>query len=217
MDHLYPIYLKLNQVKCLVIGGGSVAERKVTTLLQYGARVLVIAPDITIGLNERVLRGEIEYWSRSYQSGDLDNLEVGRSLVFVATNQPEVNHQVFRECQARGILVNVVDDPVHCSFFVPAIVRRGSLCLAISTEGKSPMLARRIREKLEKEFGPEYEEFLNILGECRQKILDRVSDERQRRKLFEQLLDMDLLELIREKKTDLVKERVSQCLSLWLD
>ena len=153
MDHLYPIYLKLNQVKCLVIGGGSVAERKVTTLLQYGARVLVIAPDITIGLNERVLRGEIEYWSRSYQSGDLDNLEVGRSLVFVATNQPEVNHQVFRECQARGILVNVVDDPVHCSFFVPAIVRRGSLCLAISTEGKSPMLARRIREKLEKEFG----------------------------------------------------------------
>ena len=217
MDHLYPIYLKLNQVKCLVIGGGSVAERKVTTLLQYGARVLVIAPDITIGLNERVLRGEIEYWSRSYQSGDLDNLEVGRSLVFVATNQPEVNHQVFRECQARGILVNVVDDPVHCSFFVPAIVRRGSLCLAISTEGKSPMLARRIREKLEKEFGPEYEEFLNILGECRQKILHRVSDERQRRKLFEQLLDMDLLELIREKKTDLVKERVSQCLSLWLD
>lgn len=217
MDHLYPIYLKLNQVKCLVIGGGSVAERKVTTLLQYGARVLVIAPEITIGLEERVLRGEIAYWSRAYQSGDLDYLEAGRSLVFVATNQPEVNHQVFQECQARGILVNVVDDPVRCSFFVPAIVRRGSLCLAISTEGKSPLLARRMREELEKEFGPEYEEFLNILGECRQKILHRVSDERQRRKLFEQLLDMDLLELIREKKTDLVKERVSQCLSLWLD
>jgi precorrin-2 dehydrogenase/sirohydrochlorin ferrochelatase len=217
MGHLYPVFISLKDQKCLVVGGGLVAERKVGSLLECGAQVLVVAPELTLELEKRVLVKDVEYRQRPYETRDLEGLAPGRSLVFVATNNPEVNHQVFLESQAGGFLVNVVDDPVHCSFFVPSMVRQGPLCIAISTEGKSPLLARRIREKLEVEFGPEYEVFLNLLGECRQQVLEQVPDENRRRKIFEKLVDSDLLEMIRENKTDLVKERVSQCLSFWLD
>ncbi|NLK52930.1 MAG: bifunctional precorrin-2 dehydrogenase/sirohydrochlorin ferrochelatase [Syntrophomonadaceae bacterium] len=217
MDHLYPIYLRLKDVKCLVIGGGQVAERKVNSLLEAGARVRIVAPKITETLQEKFNQGEVEYASRLYQTIDLDDLETGKSLVFVATDDPVVNHQVYREGHARGLLVNVVDDPDHCSFFVPAVVRRGALCIAVSTEGKSPLLARRIREKMEGEYGPEYAEFLQLLGECRQQVLSQIADSRKRRAIFEQLVDSDLLALIKANKQDQVKERVSQCLSSWSD
>jgi len=217
MDRLYPVFISLKNQKCLVIGGGPVAERKVGSLLECGAQVLLVAPKITRELKKRVLAGDVEYQQRFYETRDLEGLEVGRSLIFVATDSPEVNHQVHQEAQDRGFMVNVVDDPVHCSFFVPSMVRRGSLCIAISTAGKSPLLARKIREKLEVDFGPEYEEYLEILGDCRQEILRQITDESQRRRIFEKLVDSDLLELIRDKQTEQVKERVSQCLSSWSD
>lgn len=217
MAYLYPIFLLLKDQKCLVVGGGLVAERKVASLLECGAKVKVVAPKITLQLKEWFLEGDIEYYEGIYDSSCLDDLEPGKSLVFVATNDPEVNYQVYVESKNKGLLVNVVDDPEHCSFFVPSIMRRGSLCIATSTEGKSPLLARKIREKLEKDFGPEYEEFLDILGEYRQKIIEKVPDEARRREIFKKLIDFDILHLLENKKTDLVKERIERCLSSWLD
>lgn len=213
MDGLYPVFLSIKDQKCLVIGGGTVAERKVASLLECGAKVKVVAPEITPELKKRILAKDVEYEQRLYETEDLDGLTVGRSLIFVATNDPAVNQQVHREGINRGFLVNVVDDPPHCSFYVPSMIRRGALCVAISTAGKSPMLARKIREKLEGEFGPEYAEYLEVLGDCRQEVLRRIPEEKERRRIFEQLVDSDLLEMIRNKQTEQVKERVSQCLS----
>lgn len=216
MSHLYPVFLNIEGQNCLVIGGGAVAERKVSALLECGARVRVVAPRIEPGLRRLAELGRISLDETSYSPVFLDDLSPGRSLVFIATDDRQVNRQAYEDSVARGLTVNTVDDPELCTFYVPASVRRGSLSIAVSTEGKSPLLARRIRENLESQFGPEYSEYIDLLGECREKVLKSRLDDKSRRSLFAELIDSNLLELIRTGRKDLAKERAYQCLSSWL-
>lgn len=210
---LYPIEVKLEGRKCLVVGGGSVAERKVRSLLECGAAVLVVSPALTPGLRELAGRREVRHLQREYAPIDL----TGAFLVIAATSDPGTNRRVAEDCHERGVLVNVVDDPEYCSFYVPAVVRRGDLCISVSTSGKSPLLARRLREELEDRYGPEYARLLEIMGEVRQRVLAEVPEEQARRAIFERLVKSNLLELIRQGKDQSIKERVAECISWPLD
>ena len=148
----------------MVIGGGQVAQRKAEALLQAEARVIVIGPKLCPGINRMAKAGSIQAEARPYHAGDLE----GAWLAIAATDDPGVNSSIAAEAEDRGILVNVVDDPSRCSFIAPSIIRRGSLVVAISTGGKSPALARKVRETLESILPEEYDELTDLLAEARQ-------------------------------------------------
>jgi precorrin-2 dehydrogenase/sirohydrochlorin ferrochelatase len=190
----------------LVVGGGLVAERKVRSLLEAGARVRVISPGLSSALQTLVDAGEIEYRPGIYRSGDVE----GAFLVISATNDSEVNRLVARDCTARRILLNAVDDPEHCNFYVPATVRRGDLAIAISTGGQSPLLARKIREQLEREFGAHYGDYLALLGGIRHNIIRNVADPVQKAQLLEALATPEILDALRNRDYDRVKELVNR-------
>jgi len=172
------------------VGGGQVASRKVATLIDYGARVRVIAPELVPELAGLADAGSIEWGPRAYVRGDLG----GAYLVICATDAEEVNRAVFAEADEAGTLVNVVDVPELCTFIVPSIVRRDPLQIAISTGGASPAISKRLRRRLESEFGLEWSDYVRLLGEFRSYVMDRITDESERRALFETLADSDLLE-----------------------
>ena len=161
---LFPIYLKLSGRACVVVGGGSVAEGKIKSLLEAGAKVRVISPDSTEQIAMWARDAQVTWERRHFRSDDLNDA----FLVVSATNNAAINAAVREEAERRGILCNAVDDPEHCNFFYPAIVRRGPLQIAISTAGNSPALAQRLRAELEQQFGPEYEHWVRKLGERRQ-------------------------------------------------
>ncbi|GAB6157771.1 bifunctional precorrin-2 dehydrogenase/sirohydrochlorin ferrochelatase [Desulfotomaculum varum] len=187
-----------------MVGGGQVAERKVGSLLECGARVVLVSPEVTPAIEEWAGQGKLELRRRAYQTSDL----TGVFLVFAATNRSEINRKVAEECLARNLAVNVVDDPDACNFYVPSVIRRGQLAIAVSTGGASPALAARIRRQLEQQFGPEYQEFMEILADVRSQVLQEVTDIEQRKKIFTHLVESDILELLRKKKYDQVKERI---------
>jgi len=174
------MFLKLTGRACLVVGAGSVGEAKIRTLLPTGATVRVIAPHATPAVVKWVESGCIAWETRGFTPADLE----GVFLVIAATSSVEVNDIVFREAQRRGVLCNAVDDPARCDFYYPAVVRRGSLQIAISTEGKSPALAQRLRRELENHFGPEYAGWVEHLGEERKQLLGREMDYEYRRSLL---------------------------------
>jgi precorrin-2 dehydrogenase/sirohydrochlorin ferrochelatase len=203
----YPICLiNLQDERCLVMGGGAVAERKVHSLLQVEARVTVVSPILTVGLRQLVEEGHVEWEPREYQQGDL----AGSFLVIGATDDVDTNEQVWREAVGRGLLVNIVDDLARCNFIVPSLVRQGDLCLAISTGGKSPALAKRLRERLDVEFGPEYAEFVALLGDLRERVKVKYPEAEERKTLWYQLVDSDIIELIGQGRDDLVRQRVKE-------
>jgi precorrin-2 dehydrogenase len=180
--NLFPMFLKLEGRACLVVGAGSVGEPKIRSLLQAGAAVRVVAPQATSAVVAWA-RAEVIAWEgRSFVPDDLD----GAFLVIAATSSPEVNEKIFKQAQRRNILCNVVDDPEHCDFYYPAVVRRGQLQLAISTGGLSPALAQRLRRELEIQFSPEYAGWVDELGHARQELLaSELSAEDRRRRLHE--------------------------------
>ncbi|MCI0475069.1 MAG: bifunctional precorrin-2 dehydrogenase/sirohydrochlorin ferrochelatase [Anaerolineales bacterium] len=186
MSH-YPITLVDLEEGAIVVGGGAVAARKVRGLLDAGARVTVIAPQLTRELEDLVRDTRIAVIRRAYQNGDLRDARV----VIAATDEPQVNQAVYDEARARGILVNVVDDPAHCTFHVPAIVRRGNLAIAISTGGASPALAKHLRAEIEKTIGAEYERLAQLLAELRPRVQARVPRE-HREALWRELIDAAL-------------------------
>ncbi|TLM99451.1 bifunctional precorrin-2 dehydrogenase/sirohydrochlorin ferrochelatase, partial [bacterium] len=149
MSNLYPVCLDLRRKKCLVAGGGKVAERKIRALLDCGAEVYVVSPQLTTELAGMARTGEIVHIERNYTTTDLENA----FLVISATDDEKTNRRVAGDCLERNILINVVDDPANCNFIVPAVFRQGALSISVSTEGKSPMLARKIREDLTAVFG----------------------------------------------------------------
>jgi precorrin-2 dehydrogenase/sirohydrochlorin ferrochelatase len=199
----YPVCLELRDRKCLVIGGGKVAEQKVYTLIACQAAVTVVSPEVTAGLQNLIDENKIIYLRKKYEETDLE----GAFVVIAATNQTEINARIYRDASRRNLLVNVVDSPKYCSFITPALVRRGDLLLSVSTSGKSPALAKKIRKKLESEFGEEYQQFLEIMGELREKILEQVEDPFLRRKLFEQLVDSDMIDLLKQGDLESVQEK----------
>lgn len=141
MNNLYPIFIKLQNKACVVIGGGSVAYRKIQVLLDAGAHITLISPDVSDKMNQVIQNEKIKYLNRNFQSGDLAHA----FLVIAATDDSEVNKQIWQEANENNVLVNVVDVPDLCNFYVPSVVRDGDLALAISTNGKAPYLSKMLR------------------------------------------------------------------------
>jgi siroheme synthase-like protein len=163
---LMPIFVKLEGRLVVVVGGGAIAEEKLSALIAAGARIRIVAPQVTSGIEQIVCQGKAEWYAKEFAPADLE----GAFLVIAATSAPGVNEAVYREAEARGILCNAVDDIDHCHFYYGSVVQRGDLQIAISTNGKSPALAQRLRLQLEKQFGPEYESWLEWLGAARQLV-----------------------------------------------
>jgi siroheme synthase-like protein len=165
----YPIYLDLRRRRCLVIGGGVVAERKVAGLIESEADVTVISPSLTAQLARWVKKGRIDHVGRSYVSGDL----AGYELAFVATDDTRVNTAVFREGKRRGLWINSSDDPAHCDFILPSVLRRGELTIAVSTGGASPALSRAVREELETYLPHDYAALSKVVATVRKELRQR--------------------------------------------
>ena len=207
MDY-YPACLDLRGRTCLVVGGGEVALRKVESLLECGARVLVVARRPSDGMASLAQEGKIEAAWRNYQTNDLR----GVFLVIAATDDEAVQQRIGREANERELLVNVVDDPSNCSFIVPAVARRGELAIAVSTGGRSPALAARIREGLEIMFGPEYEEWVDLLGDLRATVAARFPDSEERKAVWYRIVDSNCVELIRRGEREKARERLAEIL-----
>jgi precorrin-2 dehydrogenase/sirohydrochlorin ferrochelatase len=200
----YPICLDLEGRPCVVVGGGKVAERKVLGLLACSAQVTVISPEMTEELLRRHAEGRIQWLDREYKHGDL-----GKAfLVIAATDDEETQKQVYEEAVKGNLLLNVADVPRRCNFILPATVRRGDLTISISTSGKSPALARKLRMELEKRYGSEYRVLVNILGAIRPEILASGLSQSENENLFKNLLHDDMAEWIKDRKWDIMKEHL---------
>ena len=180
---MFPIFLKLEGRRCLVVGAGPIGEGKIRGLLQAGASVEVVAPWAVPQIQEWFGQGVLDWKPRTFEPSDLDNV----SLVVAATPSREVNTQIFQEARLRNVLCNSVDDPDNCDFYYPAVVHRGDLQIAISTNGRSPALAQRLRHELEEQFGSEYEAWLQELGAARDQMFSANMDIEARKKLLHEL------------------------------
>ena len=204
----FPAFLDLKGKPCVVVGGGRVAERKVKGLLKAGAAVRVISPNLTSSLARLHEKGLILHQQRPFRAADL-----GRAhLCIAATDSREVNERVYQAASRQRIPVNVVDDPARCSFIVPSLVMRGDLLVAISTSGQSPALAKALRQKLQKEIGPEYALWLKILGAVRKKILPLGFDQMRNQAAFRRLAKDDLLAFIRRRDREGLDRRLKKIL-----
>jgi precorrin-2 dehydrogenase/sirohydrochlorin ferrochelatase len=204
----YPASLDVQNRECLVVGGGSVGERKVKTLLECGALVTVVTTLATEFLQDLASEGRIKLETREYEPSDME----GRFLVIGATDNEAVNEKISKDATERGLLCNIADRPAVCTFVLPAIVRQGDLMIAISTSNKSPAVARRIRETLEKQFGPEYNALLTLMGAIRQKLLAQGKSPEAHKQKFERLLDGGLLEKVRDNRTREIDELLKEVL-----
>ena len=208
MPTYYPMMVDLAGRRCLVVGGGRVAERKVALLLDCGAEVTVVSPVTTRKIADLAARGAIRLARRTVRSGD-----VGRAfLAFAATDDAQVNQSVAHDVRKAGGLVNVADAPDACNFLVPSVVRRGDLTIAISTSGGSPALAKRLRQRLEATIGPEYEAFLAALRELRTRAQQAIADPTERQALFRRAVDSDLFEHAARGDKDAVAACISELL-----
>ncbi len=210
MPIYYPVFLNLQGRKCLVAGGGRIALRKATSLLEHGADVTVVSPRLCKGLSKLADDGRIKVIHRAYLPGDIKGIHVA----IVATSNRAVNLSAAEEAKKRGVPVNVVDDPVLSDFIVPSIMRRGSLAIAVSTSGKSPALARKIRSRLEDDFGKEYASLVIVMEEARRRV------KRQRLKVssgdWQETIDLDsMIALIRKGRSaeavEALLERLRKC------
>lgn len=210
MSFSYPVTLNVENRRCTVVGGGMVALRKVKALLQEGAQVTVISPELQEELS--VLHREaasLEWIAAPFDA----SLLAGSFLVIAATDSREVNHQVAMWCEANQVLVNVVDSRAESSFTVNSAVRRGDLLIAISTDGISPAVSRTIRMQLEEQFGEEYAIMLEIMADMRQKAMETIPEEEKRRAFLQKLAEMQLQELLKTETKEQVQKRVELCLS----
>ncbi len=205
----YPLFAILTGRPVLVVGGGAVGERKVLDLLAAGARVTVVSREFTPRLQELAARGEI----RTIQGGFDPGQVAGMALVVGATDDPEVNARVSRAAQAANIWVNIVDAPELCTFIVPAQIRRGELTLAVSTGGASPALARRLREALERTFGPEYGPYLRLLRAVRERVLEVRRGHPDNAALFLRLADSPLLPAVARGDREAVRGLLGEVLA----
>ncbi len=190
MRKLYPMMVDLTGKRCLVVGGGTVAERKVTLLLECGADVEVVSPVTTARLGALAASGAMRVRRRPVRPSDLSDA----FLVVVATDDPQVNREVAERVRTTGGLVNVADDPEACSFLVPSVLRRGDLTIAISTGGGSPALAKKLRQRLEQTIGPEYEAYLAALRLLRDRARRAIADPQLRRAVHQRAVESDLFE-----------------------
>ncbi len=213
MPGYYPVSLNLKGKRCVVIGGGKVAERKVTSLVKAKAAVTVVSPDLTKSLRQTAERKKIRYINDCFKEKYLD----GAFLVIGAASNSEINHHVFEAAAKKNKLVNIVDSLDECNFIVPSIIKQGDLIISISTGGKSPALAKKIRKQLENQFGKAYKDFLSLVGKLRQRIIAQFPDTKHRNKVFQALVDSEILDLFKkglkqkaEKKAEKIIHRFSK-------
>jgi siroheme synthase-like protein len=197
----YPVNLVVEGKPVLVVGGGRVATGKVRRLVECGARVTVVAPEVS----DEIARMDVVVECRPYESG-----EVARYRLAVTATGTDVDAQVFAEAEAAGVWVNAADDPAHCSFTLPAVARRGPLSVAVSTDGQSPAMASWLRARFESELGPEYEVLLEILRERRDAL--RSAGTPTEGLAWREALDSGLLDLVRQGRIVEARERLQACL-----
>ena len=197
----YPVMMNLQDKQVVVVGGGKVAFRKTIGLLDSGANVVVISPELVDELQEFHRDARIKWIPEPFFPPQLDAFEP-ITLVFGATDIREVNVSLFNEAMRRKIPCNIADVPDLCTFIVPAVITQGDLIIAVSTGGSSPALARRIREDLEKKFGPEYATMTRLMGELRKHIVRNGSDSEANKKVFLEIVDSQLLPALRDNDID---------------
>lgn len=197
----YPVMMNLQDKQVVVVGGGKVAFRKTIGLLDSGANVVVISPELVDELHEFHRDARIKWIPEPFSPPQLDAFEP-ITLVFGATDIREVNVALFNEAMRRKIPCNIADVPDLCTFIVPAVITQGDLIIAVSTGGSSPALARRIREDLEKKFGPEYATMTRLMGELRKHIVRNGSDSEANKKVFLEIVDSQLLPALRDNDID---------------
>ena len=195
----YPIFLQLEDKIALVVGGGRVAQRKVETLLKCGAVIHIISRVLTDKLKELIDNNKVQLLGEEMRDEFLDDV----FIVIAATDDKELNSRVSEIARNRGLLVNAVDQPADCNFIVPSIVRKGDLTIAISTSGKSPALAKKIRKEIDGQFGNEYESFLNLMGALRKEILGMGLLQEENSRIFHKIVDGGIIEAI--ARNDLAK------------
>jgi siroheme synthase-like protein len=204
----FSVLLDLTQRHCVMVGGGPIAERRVLSLLEAGAQVTVISPRATPALEALALEGRIALESRTYEEGDL----AGAQLAFVATAAREVSLAVAREARARGVWINAADDPAHCTFILPAIVRRGDLTVSVATGGTSPALSRAIREELETYLTADYATLAALAAEARREL--RASGRPVTAEAWRRALGPEVRRLIVERGRDTAKLRLLELLGV---
>ncbi len=209
----YPVNLDLKGKSCLVIGGGEVAFRKVKRLLECDANVKIVASKLAKKIKELVKQRKIEYLGTEYKKEFLKNA----FLVIGATNNQTLNARISEDAYKAHILCNIVDQPEKCSFIVPAVIVKGDLVIAISTSGKSPILARKIRLDLERSFGMEYAVFLELMGRIRKKVLKDINGQQARKRLFKKIVDSDILVWLKNKEFSKVDAYLKETLGINLD
>jgi siroheme synthase-like protein len=195
---LFPIFVKLEGRLVVVVGGGVVAEGKISGLLAAEARIRLVAPAITPTIAEWVRQRKVDWLPKEFEARDLD----GAFLIIAATSARGVNETVFREAEACGILCNAVDDVDHCHFYYGAVVQRGDLQIAISTNGKSPALAQRVRKELEKQYDEDYAVWLEWLGATRELLRAGTGNADANRVLLHHLASRDMFERFQQQAND---------------
>jgi precorrin-2 dehydrogenase/sirohydrochlorin ferrochelatase len=188
----YPAFLDITDKRCLVVGGGKVAERKVAMLLQFNAHVMVVGPAMTKALLKLGEKGKIEYFQRTYTAKDLDNT----ALVFACTDNSAINNKIKKEAARKNIPVNVVDSPDVCDFIVPSIIRKGDLTIAISTSGELPLLSKKLRQKIEEVVTDDYLKYLHIVSKFRRYLMRTVKEGEKRSTIMKKIDCMDVEDIV---------------------
>ncbi|MBI2194402.1 MAG: bifunctional precorrin-2 dehydrogenase/sirohydrochlorin ferrochelatase [Planctomycetes bacterium] len=201
MPTYYPIYLNLAGKRCVLVGGGNVAARKVKELIEAGASLHVVSPQFSPSFPRSK---NIRRHRRRFQRRDLD----GACLAICATDDPETSRRVARAARDKRVLLNVVDVPQLSDFIAPAVFRKGLLCVAVSSSGASPSLSGRLARQMNAWIGPEYGAFLELLQSCRQEILEGVNDPQIRMRLLKRLSEPDILELLRTQGRPAAEARI---------
>jgi len=204
----FPVCLELAGRRCLVVGGGAVAERRIAGLLEAGAAITVIAPALTPALAALASEGRLRHEPRGYRDGDL----AGFDLALAATDAGDVNAALAREGRARGVWVNAADDPANCTFILPALVRRGDLTVAVSTGGTSPALARAVREELERYLTADYATLAQIAAEARREL--RAAGRAADATAWRRALGSEVRRLIVEHGREAAKRRLLELLGV---
>ena len=189
----YPIFLDLSGRRCVVVGAGNVAERKISGLLKTGAAIVVVGPPAAPAIEKWALEGSLTLMKRAFTPADLDDA----FLVIAATDDEQLNELVQREALRRKALINVVDAPNLCEFIVPAVLDRGRLQIAVSTGGASPALAAKLRDRIETEVGPEYGDYVEVIDDFRRRVRTQTSDSAKRKEAYERLFASDVLDRIK--------------------
>jgi len=198
----YPINLKLSGKKVLIVGGGKVAYRKAKRLLEAKAEITLVSPTVIDNLKDLILANNIKYYQREFKEEDI----LDTCLIFAATDNRRVNSLIANLADKNNLLVNVADSLEESTFILPALIKQGDLLLTVATGGNLPALSKRIREELENSFGEEFKVFLELMKILRTIIIDTIDDEKQRRKIFRELADLELIRVLAEDKDEFLEK-----------